>query len=75
MKKLVIIAVVLLTLTLSADWSEADKDAFMQGCVTEGAKYSLCKCAMDFLQGRCQIVNLVNMQDMQDAVKACTEAK
>lgn len=75
MKKPVIIAIVLLTFTLSADWSEADKDAFMEGCVTEGDKYSMCNCALDFLQGRRQIVNLVNMQDMQDAVKACTEAK
>jgi hypothetical protein len=75
MKKLFIVAVVLLTFTLSADWSEADKNGFMEGCMTNGALYTVCKCSLDFLQKRRTNVSQVNMQDIQDAIKTCTGAK
>lgn len=78
MKKLFIVAIMLLTFTLSADWSKEEQDGFMRGCISDKVGYHLCLCTMEYLQKRYpkdEDLKKITIQDMYDAVKDCTGAK
>ena len=75
MKKLVIIAIVLLTFTLSADWSEAEQKIFTIICEGEDGGKAWCGCVITFLQKRKDSIRQLEKKDFKDAVNACTGAK
>ena len=75
MKKLVIVAVMLFTFTLSADWSEAEQKIFTIICEGEDGGKAWCGCVLTFLQKRKDSIRKLEKKDFKDAAKACKGVK
>ena len=76
MKRLImLVVVVLVAFTLSAyDWPQEEQDGYMHGCMGNGGAWSACNCTKVWLMKRFSIDDLkkATLQDMLDAVNACT---
>lgn len=75
MKKLVIVAVMLFTFTLSADWSEGEQGIFKVMCEGEDGGELWCGCILKFLQKRKDSIRQLEKKDFKEAANACKEVK
>lgn len=75
MKKLLIVAVMLLTLNLSAEWSDGEQGIFRIICEGEDGGEMWCGCILKFLQKRKDSLRQLEKKDFKDAAKACKGVK
>jgi len=73
MKKLIVVAIMLFSSVLQAEWSSTDQYSFLLTCTTNNTPYKICACVLDILMYNNESPNYVADNEIFLASFHCVE--